>query len=563
MQALARWFRRQSTWIESQQASILSAAFIILAATIASAIFGLIKNRVLGAFFINSDYSYVVDGSVHYLLESYWVAFRVPEFAYQLIVLGAVSSAFLPLFTQLYKNEKEKAFNLAGQAMLLLLGIFAVASIVIAIWANQFIDLLTGPEFDATQHQLAVTMTRIMMMSQVLFALSGFFSAMLQSAKRFIIPAFSPVMYNIGIILTVIFANQQLGLLSAAWGTVIGAFLHMAIQIPLAWKLGWRPNLFPRWNKLDIKHLLELAGPRTLTLGLNQLNLLAITFFTTAIGGLSLTLINFAQALMSVPVRFFGASIGQAALPFLAASHDDQEGFRSTLYRSLRQIAFFAAPASVLLLVLRVPIVRLAYGTENLPWRATLLTAEALGYLALSIAPQAATHLLIRGFYALNNTLTPFFVSLLYFFATIAFSWLFVLQMGLGLKGIAVALTIAGSLEMALLLLLLVWHIRLNGALELVSALLRIGLASALMAVTLFVFQRLFDLYVFETSRTLALLQLTTIVTILGGFVYLGLCWLFRIEELTILQKIYARLRSQWDKTVRATPEFVENVQPE
>ncbi len=560
MQAITRWFRKQSTWVESQQASILSAAFIILIATVASAVFGLIKNRVLGAYFINDNYSYLVDGTIHYLLESYWVAFRVPEFAYQLIVLGTVSSAFLPLFTQFYQDNKEHAFNLANQAMIALLVIFALAGVVIAVWADGFINLLTSPGFDPRQHDLAVQMTRIMMLSQVLFALSGFFSAMLQSAKRFIIPSFSPVMYNIGIILMVIFTHQQLGLLSAAWGTVLGAFLHMVIQVPLAWKLGWRVNPFPRWNRHDLKQLLHLAGPRTLTLGLNQLNLLAITFFTTAIGGLSLTMINYAQALMAVPVRFFGASIGQAALPFLAASHHDPAGFRWTLFRSLRQIAFFAAPASVLLLILRVPIVRLAYGTDNFPWRATLLTAEVLGWLALSIAPQAATHLLIRAFYALNNTVTPFFVAVFYFLITIFLSWLLAIQMAMGLRGIAVALTTAGTLEMVILLVLLIERIGLDQVGSLISSLLRIGLSSLLMAIALFVFQRLFDLYVFETSRTIALLQLTVLVTIIGGSVYLGLCRLFQIEELAILQKIFRRLRSQWNKIVRTTPGFVEDI---
>jgi putative peptidoglycan lipid II flippase len=563
MQAFTRWLRRQSTWIESQQTSILSAAFIILAATIASAVFGLLKNRVLGAYFINGQYSYAVGDTTHYLLESYWVAFRIPEFAYQLIILGAVSSAFLPLFTQLYKDEKSEAFNLANQAMLILFGIFGLAGVVIGVWADGFVNLITGPGFDQTQHALAVEMTRIMMLAQVLFALSGFFSAMLQSAKRFIIPAFSPVMYNVGIILMVIFAHRQLGLPAAAWGTVLGAFLHMIIQLPLAWKLGWRLDLWPRWRRADLLHLTKTAGPRTLTMGLNQLNLLAITFFTTTVGGLSLTLVTYAQALMSVPIRFFGASIGQAALPFLSASHDDLEGFRSTTFRSLRQIAFFAAPASVLLLVLRVPIVRLAYGTHDLPWRATLLTAETLGFLSLSVAPQAATHLLIRAFYALNNTVTPFLVSIFYFLATLFLGWLLVIQLQLGLKGIAIALTVTGTLEMFLLLTLLVWRIRLDGVKELAGSLFRIGLAAFLMAVALFIFQRLFDLYVFETSRTLALLQLTVLVTAIGSASYLGLCWLFRIEELRILHRIYLRLRSQWTKTVRTTPEFMENVSAE
>lgn len=553
MQALTRWLQRHSTWIESQQASILSAALIIFVANVTSAIAGLVKNRVLAAVYINPSYP----GG---LLDAYWVAFRAPEFAYQLIILGSLSAAFVPLFAQRFQKNKTAAFSFAYQTMYILLGLLTLASLFILLFTESFVGLITGAEFSPEQFALAVQMTRIMMIAQLLFGISGFFSAMLQSAKRFIIPAFCPVFYNLGIILVTLFGSSSLGLMAAAWGTVLGAFLHMSIQIPLLVKLGFRWPAWPRWKRAELKEFFQLLGPRTVALTLDQGTLWVITFLATGVGGLALTMMTFAQQLMTLPIRFFGVSISQAALPFLAAEYHDIEGFRRTVFRSLRQITFFTAPAATLLLVLRVPLVRLAYGTDGFPWRATLTTAEAVGILAVSIPAQAATHLLSRAFYARNNTIYPLISSSIYLFTTGLLGWWFGLEQEWGLRGLAIALSVATYLEMILLFAGLLWHIRPGGIRQLLFALARIGLAAFLMAMTLFVFQRLLDLYVFETSRTWQLIQLTVIVTTLGSAVYLGLCWLFSIEEITILQQIWQRVLRQRKQLSRSTPEFVESV---
>lgn len=554
MQAFTRWFRRQSTWIESQQASILSAATIIFVANVASSLAGLIKNRVLSSIYITPEFQ---DGKV---LEAYFVAFRAPEFAFQLIILGSLSAAFVPLFTHRYQKNEEKAFQFANQTMYLLMGVFILASIAILMFTPQFVHFLTGDGMAPEQITQAIKMTRIMVLAQLFFGLSGFISAMLQSVKRFIIPAFSPLFYNFGIIFMTIFAHSWLGIEAAAWGTVLGAGLHMLVQLPLLLKIGYRFHVWPKWNSEDLKEFFSLTAPRTLALGIAQLNLWVVTFLATALGGIALTMITFGQQLMSIPIRFFGVSIGQAALPFLSAEQHDLVGFRRTVYRSLRQIFFFAAPASVLLLVLRVPAVRLAYGTQEFPWRNTLITAETVGILALSIAPQAATHLLMRAFYALNNTLTPLLAAVIYLVSTGIFGWYFTIVLGMELRGIAIALTAAATLETVILLGALLWRIGLGDVRQLFWSLLRITSAAFLMAVTLFVFQRLLDLYVFETSRTLQLLQLTLSVTLMGSAVYLVLCWLFRIEELTILARIFRKARQGWSKVSKITPTFLESI---
>ncbi|MCD8484396.1 murein biosynthesis integral membrane protein MurJ [Candidatus Woesebacteria bacterium] len=554
MQAFTRWLRRQSSWIESQQASILSAATIIFVANMASTLAGLVKNRVLSSVYFTPEFQ---GGN---LLDAYFVAFRAPDFAFNLIILGSLSAAFVPLFSARYAKSEKDAFRFANQTMYLLMSVFVLASIAILLFTEPFVHFLTGDGLTDLQVTEAISMTRIMVLAQLFFGFSGFISAMLQSVKRFIIPAFSPLFYNFGIIFMTVFAHDWLGIQAAAWGTVLGAGLHMAVQIPLLLKIGYRPFIWPEWNWADMREFFSLTAPRTLALGVSQLNLWVITFFATAIGGNALTMITFGQMLMNIPIRFFGVSIGQAALPFLSAEQHDIVGFRRTVYRSLRQIFFFAAPASVLLLILRVPAVRLAYGTQEFPWRNTLITAQAVGILAVSIAPQAATHLLMRAFYALNNTVTPLIAAVLYLVGTAAFGWYFSLQMGMGLNGIAWALTLAATLETFFLLFALIWRIGLGDVQKLFWSLLRITSAAFLMAVTLFVFQRLLDLYVFETSRTLQLLQLTMSVALMGGAVYLILCWLFRIEELTILGTITRKIRQSWKKVSKSTPAFLETI---
>ncbi len=553
MQAFTRWLKRQSSWIESQQASILSAATIIFVANVSAALAGLIKNRVLAGIYYQPQF---LDGNV---LDAYFVAFRVPDFAFNLIILGSLSAAFVPLFSARYQKNKEKAFAFANQTMYLLMSVFVLASVGILLFTEPFVHALTGDALSEYQITQAISMTRIMVLAQLFFGFSGFISAMLQSVKRFIVPAFSPLFYNFGIIFMTLVAHDWLGIQAAAWGTVLGAALHMAVQIPLLLKIGYRPFSWPQWNWPDLREFFSLTLPRTIALGVSQLNLWVVTFFATAIGANILTMITFAQMLMNIPIRFFGVSIGQAALPFLSAEQHDIVGFRRTVYRSLRQIFFFAAPASVLLLVLRVPAVRLAYGAQEFPWRNTLITAQAVGILAVSIAPQAATHLLVRAFYALNNTITPLIAAFIYLLSTALFSWYFSLVLGLGINGIAWGLTTAATLETLFLFVALIWRIGLGDIRELLSSLIRITAAAFLMAVTLFIFQRLLDLYVFETSRTLQLLQLAISVTLMGSAVYLMLCWLFRIEELTILGRIIRKIRQSWKKVTASTPAFLED----
>src|SRR3972149_9025825 len=447
---LSQFFNNGTGWLEKKQTSILSAALIITVANIPSSLAGLLRERLLISSFFDSPQSQLA-------YEAFQIAFQIPDMLFQLIILGAVAASFIPLFTDLKKRSEKEAFDFTSSVMNLLLLIFLVLASFIGIFAYPLTEWRTGAAFTLDQVEITVALTRLMLFAQLFFAASNFFTGMLQSYQHFIIPAIAPVLYNLGIILGVYLFKDTFGIYSAGLGVIIGAFLHMAIQLPLAWKLGFRPRPIIYFRLPALKKLFRLMPPRLLTIGVSELQNLVLAFFATTIGGLSFVIIRLGMRLMTIPVRLFGVPISQASLPFFSqeTEGDEQKRFGSLVVQSLHQISFFALPASALLLILRIPIVRLVFGTDNFPWQATILTGRVVAILAISVAAQAMVQLLIRGFYALKNTRTPFYITLVTALIYATVSAVSAHYTRWGVVGLAWATLIAALLELALFVITL------------------------------------------------------------------------------------------------------------
>jgi putative peptidoglycan lipid II flippase len=349
-----------------------------------------------------------------------------------------------------------------------------------------------------------------------------------------------------------------LGIFGPALGVVIGAFTHFVIQLPLAKKLGFRYSLNVDTHHPGVKEIFTLMGPRTFAVSVNQIQLFAMVFFATHLGTNSLTIVTLAQYLMAFPIRIFGAPIGQASLPFLSKESNDQNDkkFAHLLMSSLNQIAFFALPASVLLLILRIPIVRLAYGAKEFPWPATLLTGRVVAILSLSVAAQAMTHVLMRAFYAKHDTRAPLYASLCSVATFLGVSYWSVFQSNWGLIGVATAISLAAWIEIVVLVLFLQKKVPFLSA----SSLVPIGkmlLASFLMAVSLWLPFRTLDQLIFDTTRTVELLGLTISVTTIGMLTYLFFASLLNIEELVLIKKA-AKFLALWKKPLSQSPEVIK-----
>ena len=548
---LPRIFTTQAQWLEQQQTSILSAASIITVTSIISAFSGLIVKRSLIGMFFNTQLSKEA-------LEAFWVAFQIPDMMFQLIILGALSAAFIPIFTSYKKNNQDQAFYISSVMMNVLLLTFVIVGVLIAIFAQPITLLRTGEGFTAHQVEIVTNLTRIMILAQLFFAVSNFMTGILQSFQRFIIPALAPIFYNLGILLGVFLFSNWLGIYSAGVGVVIGAGLHMLIQLPLVFKLGFKYHFSFNLSSPGVREFFKLMPPRVLALGASETRKLFLGYFATSLGNISYTIMFLATSLMVIPIRFFGISISQASLPFLSeeSSGQDRDKFKGLVMQSLHQIAFLTFPASVLLLILRIPVVRLIFGTSNFPWPATLTTGKVVALLAISITAQALTQLLIRAFYSLKDTKTPFWVSMVDLAIYLALAGGLVFWTDLGVYGLAIATAASALIELPVYLFLMDRRVKGFIRREFWLPQFKMLVASFFMAVFLYLPFKILDELVFDTSRTIELIGLTVTTSTIGILVYIYFALLLDIRELNIFLKLVNDF-TPWKKTLAKTPEVV------
>ena len=547
-----RILRQSQALFARQQNHILSAATVIGLASFLSGIFGLIKTRLLLSHFSATP-------ALKSILDAYWVALRLPELVFQLLVIGALSAAFIPVFSKYWQKDPRESYRISSSVMNLILLIFLVLSVIIFIFARPFNDAITSVQFTSAQLDLAVNLTRIMIFAQLFFAVSNFLTGIIQAQQRFLVPALSPVVYNLGIIAGIVFLTPMIGIYGAAIGVLLGAFLHFLIQLPLALRLGFTYRPVIDLTHPGVRDMFRLMPPRTLAISVSQLELSAMVYFATALSAGSLTILQIAQQLMVAPLRLFSIPIGQASLPFLAkdTAQDDLINFRHTLITSLRQILFLAFPAAMLLIILRIPLVRIVYGTKQFPWATTLLTGKTVAILSLSLFAQAAIHLLIRAFYALHNTKTPFFIALGTVILNILLAYFSVFYWHAGVLGLAASLSLSTLIQFLLLTVTLAHRLPSLFDRSFFLGLAQMLLATFVMGIFLWVPMRLLDRFVFDTTRVINLILLTITAGLTGTGVYLGLSYWLKLPELSAFLTLAHRIGS-WHKVLQETEEVLE-----
>ena len=403
-------------FLNHKSKTIFSAAFVLAVAALTSRILGLIRDRLLAGRFGAGDE-----------LDIYYTAFRLPDLVFSILIMGAISSAFIPVLTEYFHKKKKEAWQLvSGVLNLAILALIIIIGILI-VFAPALISLI-APGFSGSKREMTILLTRIMFLSPMLLGISSIFSGILQYFKRFFIYSLAPIIYNIGIIIGILFFVPALGLVGLAWGVVLGAFLHMLIQLPSAIYSGfrWRPksNIFHP----GVKKVAKLMIPRTIGLAGFQINFLVITAIASTLASGSIAIFNLANNLQYVPIGIFGITLATAAFPNLAKAftRKNRRAFSRDFSSTFSQILFLIIPLSALFFILRAQIVRVILGTGQFSWLDTRLTAAALGIFSLSIFAQGLIPLISRAFYAFQNTRTPVLISLFSILLNICFSFLFV-----------------------------------------------------------------------------------------------------------------------------------------
>lgn len=381
--------------------SITSAAIILALSGLLSRLLGVYRDRLLATTFGASS-----------TLDAYYAAFRIPDFVFNIIVLGALSAGFIPVFTEYLSSSKERAWKLAQSALIIVSAAVSLLALTLFVTAPWLMKVIT-PGFPPETLALTVRMTRIMLLSPVFLGMSSLLGGVLQSFKRFFAYSLAPIFYNLGIILGVIYFVPQLGQLGLAWGVVFGSLLHLAMQAFVVGKLGWKWSLVWPWKAEGVKEILTLMIPRTMSLAINEGNLFVVTSLTSGLSSGSLAIFNFAHNLAHVPIGLIGISFGVAAFPILSsyAAKGKIEKFIKTQEKTVSAILFFLMPIIVVFVLQDEQIIRLILGAGKFDWQATQTTAHALLLMTPHMFCQTIVPLYTRSYYARKNSLYPFYAA--------------------------------------------------------------------------------------------------------------------------------------------------------
>lgn len=530
-------------FFSGKQQSVRSASMILVTMVLTSRILGLVRDRMLTARFSPDQ------------LGVYFAAFRLPDMVFELLVLGALTSAFIPVFTKYVtqKNEQE-GFGMAAALINISIVVLAIVSVPILIWAEP-ISRLLAPGFTHAQISQMAMFTRIMVISQVLPLLVGnFFTGILQSYNMFLVPALAPVVYNVGIIIGIIFLSTPFGLMGPVIGIGIGAFLFMLIQIPLVVTVGYRHKLDFNIKHPGVREVIRLIIPRTIGLAVSEIDSTVDLILSSLLGASMVTVFNFAQQLQQLPVGLFGVTVAQAALPTLSAAtaKNDMNEFKRAIISGIHQILFFVLPLSALFVVLRIPIVRLIFGASRFTWEATVLTGVTLSAFAISIFAESIVNILARGFYALYDTKTPVVVGVISILTNSIASIYFIKVLGWPVWSLGLSTSIASIINAGALFVLLNKRVGGFTKSELYPPAIKMLVASAIAAVVIFFPLKLLDQLVFDTTRTFGLLLLTGVAGGAGLLTYFLLAWLFDVNEVKSFIALISRVRKP--KAVLLTP---------
>lgn len=533
--------------LSTRQNTILSGATVLMLAVSGSKILGLVRDRLLADTFETKT------------LDIIFAAFSLPDLIFQLLIFGALSVAFIPVFTDYlnHKGEKE-AFYFAANTLNISLLLFLIAASLSFIFVSPLNSILL-PGFSGEQKSAADELTRIILFGQVMLLLGTLFIGISQSFQRFIFSALAPVVYNLGWIFGIIFLSPQYGIKGAAYGVVLGAFLHMLIQLPLIYSLGFRFRLSLDFYNSGVKEIIKLMSFRNIGLVFEQIGDRIAIALASLITYPSITLLTFSQHLFILPISLFGQTIASAALPVLSReySRGEKESFKITLLTTMHQILFLTLPAAAILIVLRIPVVRLVFGADKFNWADTVLTGRTVAFFAVGLAAQAAILLLIRGFYALKDTKTPAIVSILSVAIYIWLGFLLIRVFAFDVWGLGLSYAVSTNISFVLLLYFLGQKVGGFPQDSLILPALKMLLAAVVAAIALYIPIKALDQLVFDTTRTINLLILTGIASFFGLSVYLILVWVMKVKELSTFINLLKRVTRP--KSVLNSKEITED----
>ena len=424
---------------------LAQAATIVMAFFIASRVLGLARDIVISHQFGTSR-----------ALDAYFAAFSVPDFIFNIVAGGALGSAFIPTFAAaLALGDTGRAWRLASAVINLALILTTAIAVLLAAFAPQVVAATVAQGFAPEDQALTAALMRWMLITPIVFGVSGIVMGILNSHQHFVLPALAPVLYNAAIIAGALFIAPTMGVYGLAAGVVAGAFLHLLIQIP--WLVHARMQYAPTLglSNADVREVGRLMLPRTFGIAAVQINFLVNTMLASGLPAGRIAALSYAWRLMLLPVGIVGQSLGTAVFPTFSEQNARQEhdDFQRTFSTAFRATLYLTIPAAVGLFILGGPLIVLVFQRGEFDAQSTSETAWALQFYALALFAHSSLEILTRAFYAMHDTRTPVVVGVGSMVVNVALSFALIAPLAQG--GLALANSIATILEMLTLLLLL------------------------------------------------------------------------------------------------------------
>lgn len=502
----------------SRNAGIVSSGIAI------SRIFGFVRDALL-AFFLTDS-----------LRDIFLLVFAIPNFARRFFGEGALSSAFIPVFSESYKKKgEEDSWKMASSTVniaFIALVVLSFVGILISPLIVKFIAFGFSPE----SKEIAAVNLRIMFPFMIFICLQAIFMAMLNSMGHFFVPSFAPVFLNLSIILAILIFREKLGsfVTPLSWSVVVGGFLQMAVQFPLLAKKGFRYSLKIDWRSSAIRKMFKLMGPALLAVGVVQVNLLVDRMFASTLPAGGISALWYSNRLIQFPLALFGISVAQAVFPTLASHAVDEEHLKmkNTLLYSFSLIGLVIIPASFALIIFGRPIINVLFQRGQFTSASANSTYFALVFYTMGLVFFAGTRIVVSTFHALKDMHTPLRIGIVAVVVNIILNAALIKTMQEG--GIALATSLASVVNFILLLSYLKKHLGDINIFEISPYIFKVVASSCIMSVFLWFGAN----YFYSADLNVLIKIITVLLTILVGTVgYFASCYFLRIPEVVAFKE--------------------------
>lgn len=524
-----KFFSGTKNLILNKQRSIVSSTLILAVTIVLSRIFGFARYRILAGYFTKEQ------------LDIFFASFRLPDLVFEILITGALTSAFIPIFIKYQHDKKALSHTMSSIINLITLSMYALIAILV-LSADYIIPLIT-PGFDSTKLAAVIFYSRVLLIGQLpLLVIGNILTGIGQATKTFVISSLAPIAYNIVIILFTIFLAKPLFLLGPFIGVVAGAGIMVLIQLPLLTQTNfvYRPVLE---FTSSMKEFFKVMVPRVITVLAAQIDATIDLSLASLLGSGSYTIFYLAQHLQLLPVSIIGIAFGQASLPYLSEllKENETQKFKRIITQSIVSIFYLTIPIASFLIIARTPIVRFFFGGEKFDWEATVMTANTLTYFALAIPLHSLYYFITRCYYAFLDSKTPFIVGVICIVINTALSLLFISYYHLPVWSLALSFSIAITINVIILIVILSRRIVSLDYLLLIIETVKIVFATFITSFFVYYQMKILDGLILNTTRTINVIFLLVIAGITYLVLYSFLTWILDIKEVGGIRNILSK----------------------